>query len=93
MYWYSLIIIAILGDGVQNAFEYSNNILTLSFHKYSYGFFPNSGSIDDVGSSKGKFYSINVPLKDGVCDETYIDIFKELFPLYVFNVVIHILKF
>ncbi|XP_076273365.1 histone deacetylase 8-like isoform X2 [Rhynchophorus ferrugineus] len=73
------------GDGVQNAFEYSNNILTLSFHKYSYGFFPNTGNVDEVGCSKGKFYSINVPLKDGVCDKTYVNIFKELFPIIVQN--------
>ena len=28
------------GDGVQEAFEYTNKVLTASFHKWGPGFFP-----------------------------------------------------
>ncbi|XP_030750764.1 histone deacetylase 8-like isoform X2 [Sitophilus oryzae] len=73
------------GDGVQNAFEYSSKILTLSFHKYSQGFFPNTGNIDDIGQSQGKYYTMNIPLKDGVCDKTYVDIFNEVFSMVIEN--------
>ncbi|XP_050307960.1 histone deacetylase 8-like [Anthonomus grandis grandis] len=69
------------GDGVQNAFQYSNKVLTLSYHKYCPGFFPNTGNIDDIGAGKGKYFSLNIPLKEGVSDKTYIEIFSKTFPL------------
>ena len=34
-----------------------------------------SGDVADVGVGKGKYYAINVPLKDGIDDQTYISIF------------------
>ncbi len=85
------------GDGVENAFCFSNKVFTLSLHKYSPGFFPGSnfcplqfhgfliicsqgtGSIKDVGNGKGKFYSLNIPLKDGINDEDYYYVFKSVF--------------
>ena len=30
-----------------------------------------SGNIQDIGISKGKYYTFNVPLMDGVTDEQY----------------------
>ncbi|KAJ8922638.1 hypothetical protein NQ315_007670 [Exocentrus adspersus] len=67
------------GDGVQNAFEYSNKILTLSFHKKSPGFYPGTGDLHDVGSAKGKYYSLNVPMLDGVGHGSYLKIFDKVF--------------
>ncbi|XP_066252239.1 histone deacetylase 8-like isoform X1 [Euwallacea similis] len=69
------------GDGVQYAFEYSNRILTLSFHRYEIGFFPGTGTIEDVGKGKGKFYSLNVPFKSGLNDNSFTRVFKQLFPV------------
>ncbi|XP_022100459.1 histone deacetylase 8-like [Acanthaster planci] len=63
------------GDGVEDAFCYTPKVLTCSFHKYCPGFFPGTGSLDDVGIGKGKFYSVNVPLKDGIQDNQYFSIF------------------
>ena len=37
--------------------------------------FSGTGYITDTGLSRGKYYTVNVPLKDGVQDEEYIDIF------------------
>jgi histone deacetylase 8 len=68
------------GDGVQNAFEYSNKILTLSFHKLMPGFYPGTGKLEDVGSSKGKYYSINVPFLEGISNTTYLKVFSDVFP-------------
>lgn len=52
--------------------------MTVSFHKYGNGFFPNTGSINEIGLKTGKYYSVNVPLKDGIDDITYTMLFKEI---------------
>ena len=65
------------GDGVEEAFYTTNRVLTVSFHKYG-DFFPGTGHIDDIGIGDGKHYSINVPLKEGMNDESYEIIFKPI---------------
>lgn len=42
----------------------------MSFHKYG-EFFPGTGALDDIGYGKGKYYTVNVPLKDGMDDDSY----------------------
>ena len=37
------------GDGVEEAFYYSSEVCTLSLHKYSAGFYPHTGSLDNIG--------------------------------------------
>ena len=37
---------------------------------------PGTGDLHDVGIGKGKNYAVNVPLKDGIDDETYKSIFR-----------------
>ncbi|XP_044255540.1 histone deacetylase 8-like isoform X2 [Tribolium madens] len=71
------------GDGVQNAFELSKKILTLSYHKQAPGFYPGTGLLDDVGTSKGQYFSINIPFCDGVSDQTYLHVFQNTFPKIV----------
>ncbi|KAM0755842.1 hypothetical protein T439DRAFT_320542 [Meredithblackwellia eburnea MCA 4105] len=66
------------GDGVQEAFYNSNRVLTVSFHKYSSDFFPGTGHIDEVGHSLGKYFSLNVPLQDGIDNESYVALFKSI---------------
>ena len=34
-----------------------------------------TGSVEDVGNGIGKYYSVNVPLKEGIDDEQYCYIF------------------
>jgi len=63
------------GDGVEEAFYTTDRVMTLSFHKYK-DFFPGTGRLDDTGIGKGRNYSINVPLNDGIDDENYLAIFK-----------------
>lgn len=72
--------IKILGDGVQNAFEFSKKILTMSFHRYDFGFYPGTGDIKDIGSLEGQYYSMNVPFFEGLSDETFLRVFLELVP-------------
>jgi histone deacetylase 3 len=63
------------GDGVQEAFYTSDRVMTVSFHKYG-NFFPGTGSLWEVGVAKGKYYSVNVPLNDGIDDESYLSVFR-----------------
>ena len=63
------------GDGVEEAFYLTNRVMTLSFHRFG-DFFPGTGSITDVGEDEGKYYAMNVPLKKGIDDDSYIRVFK-----------------
>ena len=63
------------GDGVQEAFYLTDRVMTLSFHKYGQNFFPGTGDLFEIGSGPGKFYSVNVPLREGIDDENYLYIF------------------
>lgn len=53
-------------------------VLTVSFHKYGNYFFPGTGDLKDIGERHGKFYSINVPMKDGTDDATFHRLFKPI---------------
>ncbi|GAX79964.1 hypothetical protein CEUSTIGMA_g7403.t1 [Chlamydomonas eustigma] len=66
------------GDGVEEAFYMTDRVMTVSFHKYGDYFFPGTGSLTDTGALNGKFYSINVPLKDGTTDDTFHALFKPI---------------
>ena len=68
------------GDGVQNAFYYTDKVLTVSFHKFSPTFYPGTGDVNEIGESKGAYFSINIPLKDGLDDDTMLAILEYLLP-------------
>lgn len=63
------------GDGVEEAFYTTDRVMTCSFHKYG-EFFPGTGELRDTGYGLGKNYSCNVPLRDGITDESYKSIFE-----------------
>ncbi|KAG8058468.1 hypothetical protein GUJ93_ZPchr0002g24253 [Zizania palustris] len=65
------------GDGVEEAFYTTNRVMTVSFHKFG-DYFPGTGDIRDIGYSEGKYYCLNVPLDDGIDDESYLFIFKPI---------------
>ncbi|NWF94889.1 MAG: acetoin utilization protein AcuC [Candidatus Thorarchaeota archaeon] len=50
------------GDGTQQAFYVDRNVLTISTHEFSLGFFPGTGQSDEIGYGDGKGYSVNIPL-------------------------------
>jgi len=63
------------GDGVEEAFYTTDRVMTVSFHKYG-EYFPGTGELRDIGISKGKYYSLNFPLRDGINDENYKSVFE-----------------
>lgn len=66
------------GDGVQEAFYTTDRVYTVSFHKYNGEFFPGTGNYDEVGCARGKHFALNVPLQDGIDDDSYINLFKSI---------------
>ncbi|CAO3669398.1 unnamed protein product [Umbelopsis vinacea] len=65
------------GDGVEEAFYTTDRVMTCSFHKFG-EFFPGTGDIRDTGLGKGRRYAVNVPLRDGIDDETYKSVFQPI---------------
>ncbi|GMH16768.1 hypothetical protein Nepgr_018609 [Nepenthes gracilis] len=65
------------GDGVEEAFYTTDRVMTVSFHKFG-DFFPGTGHIKDVGAGPGKNYSLNVPLNDGIDDESFRGLFRPI---------------
>lgn len=73
------------GDGVQNAFEYTDKVMTFDMHKYMPGFFPGTGSLNESGKGNGLNYTINVPLESGVDDEMFYYLFSKIFNKIIEN--------
>ena len=63
------------GDGVEEAFYVTDRVMTCSFHKHG-DFFPGTGDIKHIGRGAGKYFSVNVPLDEGMDDESFAYIFK-----------------
>ncbi|OAL29147.1 hypothetical protein AYO20_09300 [Fonsecaea nubica] len=71
------------GDGVEQAFWSTDRVMCMSFHKYDKDtFFPGTGPLESTGpihpDNPGKNYTINVPLKDGIDDDTYDYLFRSV---------------
>lgn len=65
------------GDGVEEAFYTTDRVMTFSAHKFK-EYFPGTGHIDDIGLDRGKFYSVNVPLNQGIDDDSFVYMFKKV---------------
>jgi histone deacetylase 1/2 len=49
--------------------------MTVSFHRYG-DFFPGTGDLKETGVGEGLNYSLNVPLKKGIDDTSYSNIYS-----------------
>jgi histone deacetylase 1/2 len=52
--------------------------MTVSFHEFGDSFFPGSGNIDSIGDGEGRYFSLNVPLKPGMNDDTFEPLFQRV---------------
>lgn len=68
------------GDGVQNAFYDTDQVLTISLHQDGRTLFPGTGFAHEVGAGQGKGFSVNVPLPPYTDDETYLWAFRQVVP-------------
>jgi len=64
------------GNGTQNAFYQTDQVLYFSTHMYPY--YPGSGELRELGSGRGEGYTVNVPLSGGMNDLAYATIFNEV---------------
>lgn len=65
------------GDGVEEAFFTTDRVMTVSFHKFG-EFFPGTGHIKDIGHGSGEHYALNVPLNDGMDDDSFRGLFRPI---------------
>lgn len=71
------------GDGVQEAFYLTDRVMTVSFHKYGNCFFPGTGDMYEIGAESGRYYSVNVPLKEGIDDQSYVQVNVDLISMQI----------
>ncbi|HTP65315.1 MAG TPA: acetoin utilization protein AcuC [Geobacteraceae bacterium] len=70
------------GDGVQEAYYDTDNVLTISLHESGIYFFPGTGFEHETGAGRGEGYSVNVPLLAHTDDALFMKAFDEVaFPL------------
>lgn len=66
------------GDGVQNAFYRSKEVLTISIHQSGKTLFPGTGFVYEAGGGDGMGNSVNVPLIPGASSTELIRIYEEV---------------
>ncbi len=64
------------GNGTQNAFYTTRNVLYFSTHLYPY--FPGSGWFEEIGGAEGRGYTVNVAMNHGMGDEDYLYAFSNI---------------
>lgn len=68
------------GDGVQDAFYGTDDVLTISIHETGRILFPGTGFETEAGLGKGNGYSLNIPLPPYSDDEILHYAFDEIVP-------------
>lgn len=76
------------GDGVQNAFYQSKDVLTISIHQTGETLFPGTGHVYESGAGDAVGYSVNIPLSPGAgsteltraFDEVVVPLFESYQP-------------
>jgi len=65
------------GNGTQEIFYNTNEVLYISLHEDSRGF-PGTGFVDEIGEGEGQGYTVNVPLPFRITDAIYCRAFDEI---------------
>lgn len=68
------------GDGVQDAFYHTDQVLTISLHESGRHLFPGTGFVGETGVGAGEGYSANIPLPPYTEGETYLWAFDAVVP-------------
>lgn len=59
------------GNGTQNAFYDTDKVLYVSLHQDGRTLFPGSGFPDEIGTGKGRGYTVNLSMYPGAGDHSY----------------------
>ena len=65
-------------DAVEEAFELTDRVLTLSLHKHAPGFFPGTGAPGAGGAGRGAGLALRLALDDGLRDAIFEQAFTAL---------------
>lgn len=65
------------GNGTQNIFYKTSNVLYASLHEDPRGF-PGTGFINEVGEHDGQGFTVNIPLPFNTSDQTYLKAIREI---------------
>jgi acetoin utilization protein AcuC len=68
------------GDGVQEAFYETDQVLTVSIHQDPRTLFPGTGFPREIGFGAGRGFSANVPLSPYTTDDVYLETFLQVVP-------------
>ncbi len=68
------------GDGVQEAFYRTDQVLTISLHESGQRLFPGTGFESEIGEGRGEGYSVNIPMPPSSDDELFVFAFNEVVP-------------
>ena len=68
------------GDGVQMSHYDSDQVLTISIHESGQWLFPGTGYVQEIGTSDGKGYSVNIPLAPYTQDNEWHAAFDGVIP-------------
>ena len=66
------------GDGVQLAYYDTDQVLTISMHESGQFLFPGTGHVQEMGTGRGRGYSVNVPLYPYTTDDLYYWAFEQV---------------
>ncbi len=66
------------GDGVQNAFYRSKDVMTISIHQTGKTLFPGTGFVYETGGAEGTGYAVNVPVIPGAGSLELIKVHDEI---------------
>ncbi|MHA1638020.1 MAG: acetoin utilization protein AcuC [Candidatus Thorarchaeota archaeon] len=66
------------GDGVQNAFYGSKEVMTISMHQSGKTLFPGTGHLHEIGTAEGTGYAVNIPLQPGASSKELETAFNEI---------------
>ncbi len=66
------------GNGTQNAFYSSNNVLYIGLHQDGRTLFPGSGFPDEIGTGDGEGYNVNLAMYPGAGDISYEMAFSDV---------------
>ena len=64
------------GNGTQHSFYNDPRVLYFSTHQYPY--YPGTGALPEIGRGPGEGYTINVPLREGAGDASFVKIFRKI---------------
>jgi acetoin utilization protein AcuC len=66
------------GDGTQDAFYDTDQVMTISMHENGKFIFPGTGFTHEIGEGKGRGYAVNLPLPPETYDAAFMTCFNEI---------------